>query len=286
MSGGLDSAKTADRPALQAMLRRVYEQRDVDYVIVYSVDRFARNRRDDANILFELRAAGAQLISVKENIDSTPAGQLLHAIMAGISEWYRNNLASEVARGMAQKAQNGGTNGWAPVGYLNNGEEIEGRKIRTVTIDPVRGPLVRYAFEAYATGKYSLRQLLEELTDLGLTNRPMPSKPERPLQLSKLNWLLRNPYYMGIVTYKGAQYQGRHEPLVTPQLFEQVQAMLDARGRAGEKRRIHHHYLKGTVYCGYCASRLCFNLAKGRHGGLYPYFFCLGRHRGNGCDLP
>jgi site-specific DNA recombinase len=73
-----ESAKTADRPRLQAMLERISQQRDIHYVIVDKLDRFARNRRDDANLVFELRMAGAQLVSVKENIDDTPSGKLLH----------------------------------------------------------------------------------------------------------------------------------------------------------------------------------------------------------------
>jgi len=93
-----ESAKTADRRDFQRMLRFVKEQGDIDYVILDKVDRFARNRRDDANTLFELRSAGAQLVSVKENIDETPAGQLLHAIMAGIAEFYSRNLATEAIK--------------------------------------------------------------------------------------------------------------------------------------------------------------------------------------------
>lgn len=104
-----ESAKTADRPEFQRMLARVRDDRDVDYVILDKIDRFARNRRDDANTLFELKGYGAQLVSVKENIDETPAGQLLHAIMAGIAEFYSRNLATEALKGMTQKAKVGGT---------------------------------------------------------------------------------------------------------------------------------------------------------------------------------
>jgi site-specific DNA recombinase len=94
-----ESAKTADRRDFQRMLTRVRTEQDIDYVILDEIDRFARNRRDDANTLFELRMAGAQLISVKENIDDTPGGQLLHAIMAGIAEFYSKNLAAEALKG-------------------------------------------------------------------------------------------------------------------------------------------------------------------------------------------
>lgn len=109
-----ESAKTAERPQFQIMLARIRDHHDVDFVILDKIDRFARNRRDDANILFDLRMSGAQLVSVKENVDDTPAGQLLHAIMAGIAEFYSKNLATEALKGMTQKAIQGGAPPVAP----------------------------------------------------------------------------------------------------------------------------------------------------------------------------
>ena len=86
---------------------------------------------------------------------------------------------------------------------------------------------------------------------------------------------------MGDVTFHGVVYAGQHQPLVSRQLFDQVQEVLAAHHKAGEKEWVHSHYLKGTVYCGRCGSRLCLSLAK----GTYLYFFCLGRAKGNGCDF-
>src|SRR5262249_45547142 len=146
-----ESAKTADRPEFQRMLTFIRDRGNIDYLIVDKVDRFARNRRDDANLLFELQNLGCQLVSVKENIDDTPAGQLLHAIMAGIAEFYSKNLASEALKGMTQKAKDGGTPGRAPIGYLNTRRRIEGREVRTVVVDPQRARLIQWAFEVYAT---------------------------------------------------------------------------------------------------------------------------------------
>ena len=73
--------------------------------------------------------------------------------------------------------------------------------------------------------------------------------------------------------------------LIDRQTFDRVQELLDSRVKAGEKQRIHQHYLKGTIFCRRCQSRLSLTYANG-HGGIYPYFFCLGRQRRNGCDLP
>src|SRR5262249_28810247 len=106
-------APTTDRPEFQRMLTRIRLARDVDYVILDKIGGSARNRRDDANTMFELKSYGAQLVSVKENIDETPVGQLLHAIMAGIAEFYSRNLATEALKGMTQKAKTGGTPGKA-----------------------------------------------------------------------------------------------------------------------------------------------------------------------------
>lgn len=278
-----ESAKTADRREFQRMLAFVKEHGDIDFVILDKVDRFARNRRDDANLMFELRTAGAQLVSVKENIDETPAGQLLHAIMAGIAEFYSKNLATEALKGMTQKAKVGGTPGRAPIGYLNTRRRIDGREVRTVVVDPDRAPLIQWAFEAYATGEWTIRSLTDELAAKGLCALPHGQKLPGPVQTSHVAHLLKNRYYLGKVTFKGVEYDGRHQPLVPEALFARVQEVFRLHDKSGERQRIFRHYLKSTVVCARCNSRLCVTNAKGQ----YLYFFCLGRHqRRTTCQLP
>lgn len=270
-----ESAKTADRREFQRMLAFVRERGDIDYVILDKVDRFARNRRDDANLLFELHRAGAQLVSVKENIDETPGGQLLHAIMAGIAEFYSRNLATESIKGMTQKAKMGGTPGRAHVGYLNTRRRNdEGREVRVVVVDPDRAPLVQWAFEAYATGEWTERTLGEVLDAKGLRALPHGKKAPGPLSASSVARMLRDRYYLGKVIFKGVEYEGRHQPLIPESLFDRVQEVLTAHDRAGERTRVHPHYLKGTIFCARCGSRLCIMQVKDR----YRYFFCVGRH--------
>lgn len=268
-----ESAKTAERPQFQAMLARIRDQRDVDYVILDKIDRFARNRRDDANILFDLRLSGAQLVSVKENVDDTPAGQLLHAIMAGIAEFYSKNLATEALKGMTQKAMQGGTPGRAPIGYLNTRKRIEGREVRTVMVDPDRAPHISWAFDAYASGEYAISSLADALAERGLRALPQGAGPAKPLVRGMVFKMLTNRYYLGIVKFNGAEYPGLHEAIVSDDTFERVQELLHSRFLAGEKRRIHHHYLKGTVYCASCGSRMTITVAKRQ----YFYYYCLGR---------
>ena len=83
---------------------------------------------------------------------------------------------------------------------------------------------------------------------------------------------------MGLVRYRGVLYPGKHEPLTTPETWHEVQRLLAAKNFAGEKDGEHPHYLKGSIYCGQCGSRLIVCHAKGR-GGAYPYFICVGRQQ-------
>ncbi len=272
-----ESAKTADRPELQRMLAYLAEN-PVKYVIVHKVDRLARSRADDVAINLAIRQAGAELVSVSENIDQTPSGLLLHGIMASISEFYSRNLATEVIKGSTQKAKNGGTPGRVPLGYRNVRKLENGREVRTVEVDPERGALIAWAFEAYATGEWTILTLVGELNRRGLTTRSGPRTASRPLSDSQLHALLRHPYYMGMVRYRGVLYPGKHDRLVSPETWHQVQDLLSAKYLVGEKQRQHHHYLKGSLYCGTCGARLIVNHAKGR-GGVYPYFVCIGRQK-------
>ncbi|HUD10825.1 MAG TPA: recombinase family protein [Candidatus Saccharimonadia bacterium] len=151
-----ESARSADRTELQRMLSFLQQTKEIDYVIVHKVDRLARNREDDVSINLAIRKAGAKLVSCTENIDETPSGRLVHGIMATIADFYSSNLASEVVKGMTQKAKTGGTITRAPLGYMNHHELVDGQDIRWVDIDENRADLVRLAFKLYATGDYSL----------------------------------------------------------------------------------------------------------------------------------
>ena len=182
----------------------------------------------------------------------------------------------------------GGTIGLAPIGYLNTRSTVEGRNIGTVVVDEERAPLVRWAFEAFATGEWTISTLTEELGNRGLLLRPTKRCPAKPLARSRVAKMLRCPYYVGIVTYKGALHPGRHPALIAPELFEQVQTVLDQRSLGKERPVKRTHYLKGILACGRCGRQLSLSHNVGNMGVRYPYFFCLGRHgsKPNGCDLP
>jgi site-specific DNA recombinase len=274
-----ESARSADRPALKEMLTYLREHPEVRYVIVHKVDRLARNRGDDVEINLAIQQAKVTLVSATENIDETPSGMLLHGIMSTIAEFYSRNLANEVNKGMGQKAKSGGTPTRAPIGYRNVQRSGEfGTLVRTIDIDPVRADHIRWAFTAYATGEWTLLKMAAELEVRGLATVPTKSWPARPLRANYVQRVLTNPYYKGDITWHGVRYDGRHEALVDPTTWQIVQTVLEAH-RTGEKQREHPHYLKSSVFCGACGSRLIVDRKKNRYGTVYAYFVCLGRHQ-------
>ena len=272
-----ESARSADRDGLQDMLAFITATR-VTFCIVHKLDRLARNRADDVKIHEALLAAGVTLVSATESIDQTPSGMLVHGIMSSIAEFYSRNLATEVTKGLTQKLAQGGTPMRARVGYLNvRKTDEQGREIRTVEIDPERAPLIRWAFATYAKGETSVTGLLRDLTARGLTTVPSPKRPSKPLGKNTLYKLLTNPYYAGVIRYKGALHPGAHEPLIEPALFDRVQSLLKARNAKMTRHVQHAHHLKGLLHCGSCGSRMLLDFATNPRGTTYAYFVCSGR---------
>ncbi len=283
---GRSGTEMTRRVAFQQMLIRVRQEKDVGNVIVYKLSRMARNRYDDAIVMADLRKRGVSLISATESIDDSPVGQLMHGILATFNEYQSRESGADIAYKMGQKAKNGGTLGQAPIGYLNAFDRLDGREIRTVVPDPERADLIRLAFELYASGEYTLADLSDELYDRGLRTRQTPRREAKQVPINTLSTMLRDSYYVGRITYKGQEYEGRHQPIVDEDTFARVQDVLASRTAAGERRRIHNHYLKGSVYCGTChqlgaTKRLNIQVTTSRRGYQYKYFFCAnGRDRG------
>lgn len=281
-----ESARSDNRPVLQEMLREL-PSLGVSFLIVHKVDRLARNRLDDATLYQRLVGMGVTLVSVSENIDDTPAGRLMHGMLASFAEYYSNNLATEIRKGLMQKHKTGGTPFKPPIGYRTLRYMEEGRQIATVELDPERAPLIETAFQLYATGEFTLRELGAILEANGLRSVGTHRRPPAPLALSRIHRLLRNPYYVGIVEYCGKRVPGRHQPLVDPETFERVGKLLDAARIGGDRSQRHTHYLRGQVYCALCDARLIYGRHRGKTGVYYEYFCCArrtARRSGGNCS--
>lgn len=285
------SAQTIEkRPEFQAMMKFLADNRDVDYVIVYARSRAFRNFVDAAITRRHLDKLDVRLLSAREDFGEGTYAEAMEAV-TDIMNQVQNQLSGEDIRiKMRNKAINGGTLTKAKLGYLNIRKDIEGRMINSIGLDEKRAPFVLKAYELYATGKYSIERLEATMADLGLTSRRTTRYPEQPVSASKLHTMLKDPYYVGFLVYKGDIYPGRHEPIVGQDLFDQVQEVMSTRSGSGSRDRVHSHYLKGMLFCHKCfeqgrKSRMIYTQAKGRSGTIHEYFFCRARQEGL-CDLP
>lgn len=282
-----ESASRGFYKTLKDMIAALKLRDDIDYVIVYKLDRFSRDELTNFAAHAQIKEAGAELISATENIDDSPQGMLLHTVLTGINAYYSRDLAIKITDGRTTKAKMGGTPGKVPLGYLNKRKWDGPNDIRYVEIDEERAPLVEWAFAAYSTGEWSIKSLEDELYRRGLRTRPTPKRPPRKVTTTVLWELLRNPYYVGIVQFKGVRYEGTHPTFISQELFDKVQEVLTTQKAGGDRtRKKHGHYLTGSVYCGQCGKRLMFTRCTGRGGRKFDYLVCPGRHKDRSCDLP
>jgi site-specific DNA recombinase len=271
VSGGL----LVKRKVFRQMIADIRERGDIDYVIVWSVSRWARNQEDHWTARGLINRAGAKLISVKEPIgEDTSHGVMLEGVMAAMAASRRIEISEEVTQGIRRKVEVGGFPGYAPLGYLNVREPLpHGGEVRTITVDCERAEIIRWGFETYATGLYSINDMVTLLAARGLRTRGNRRYTSKRLKHSSVYALLSNPFYTGKFVYKGKLYKGRHKAIISEELFDQVQAILSAHNLSGERDRKHAHYLKGTIFCDECNHRLIYSRHKG-NGGTYEYFVC------------
>ncbi len=263
----------------------------IDYVIVWALNRWARNAQDHFRTRDLVRQAGARLVSITEPMigDDTPEALWFEGVMAVNNEYESRKTGRNVKGGLHQKAKNGGTYGWTRLGYLNDVDRLpDGRKVATVSLDPQRSSFLSYAFQLYASGDYSLSQLSDELYRLGLRSRPRKNLLPQKVGTTALQRILRDPYYAGWIVYKRGTpdeetYEGRHEALVDQNTFDAVQTLLDEKRVSGERPQKRQHYLRGSVFCYRCHKRLIYGVSTGENGRKYAYYFCAGRINRTGC---
>jgi site-specific DNA recombinase len=277
---GVSGGSMTKRKAFKQLLADLRELHDVDYVIIWSVSRWARDNEDYWTARGLVNRAGAALLSVKEPIgDDSAHGIMFEGVMAAWAASQRIQISEDVSAGIRRKIEVGGTHSRASIGYLNVREPLpQGGEVRTVVVDRERAEIIQWGYEAYSTGLYSIADITTLLGARGLRSRPTPCYVSKPLSQSAVHALLSNRYYLGEVNYHGKYYPGRHEPIISEELFDRVQAVCAAHKLAGERDRKHQHYLKGSLFCGACGRQLTYSRNTGR-GGTYEYFLCSANQR-------
>jgi site-specific DNA recombinase len=203
---GVSALPLDKRPQFRDMIDRIIQQRDAKTVIVYMLNRFARNRYEDAIVGLTLEKLGVTVISAKEPVNGDdPATRMMRGMIAVYNQYQSEASSADIKEKLAHKARKGGTIGYTPVGYLNVTEDFDGRKVKTVAVDAERSPYIIHMFELYATGRYSFADIREIVTEQGLSTRPTKKKPAgTPIAVGTIGKILTERYYLGYVNYNGS----------------------------------------------------------------------------------
>ncbi|MBZ5533772.1 MAG: recombinase family protein [Acidobacteriia bacterium] len=264
-----ESAKTANRTQLKALLAYCRTEKDIKAVLVHKLDRFARNATDHTQMRALLSGFGVHLRSVTEPIDDSSTGKFMEHVLAAVAELDNNIRTERSVKGMTQRLKDGRWTFSPPLGY-RAGRDATGAK--TIIPDEHSAPLITQAFEEFATGLHTREQVLRKLTLLGLR-----TKKGKFLSSQTFSQTLRKPVYAGriVVPEWNIDVPGKFQPLVTQAVFDNAQAILSGRAVSITPRARNHadFPLRGFVKCGYCTEPLTGSWSKGR-SRYYAYYHC------------
>ena len=266
------SAKTDNRPQFQKMIKDSAKQK-FNVVIVWKLDRFARNRFDSAHYKSVLKKNKVKVISATKNISEGSEGILLESVLEGMAEYYSAELAEKVGRGMTENALkckfNGGT---VPIGYTINKDQL-------FEVDPVKAPYVVQAFEAYANGK-TIKEVVDMLNAKGLTTS-LGSK----ITINIVTDMLKNRRYIGEYKFRNIVQKDGIPRIVPQALFDKVQIEREKNKRATARHKAEDDYLLTTkLFCGKCGRYMTGESGTGRSGTVHRYYKCNVAKYKHTCD--
>ena len=257
------SAKTDNRPEFQNMIKDS-GKRLFDMIIVWKLDRFARNRYDSARYKATLKKNGVKVVSATEVISDGAEGIILESVLEGYAEYYSADLSEKVVRGMTENAlkskYNGGTR---PIGYLIDSDQC-------FQLDPLTAPFVREAFQRYDEGA-TMTQIRDWLNEQGVKNTR-----GQKMTYNSVQHLLNNRRYIGEYTYRDIVVPDGIPAIVPQDLFDRVQEKLAKNKKAPARHKAEDDYLLTTkLFCGYCGAYLCGESGTSHTGNVHHYYKCV-----------
>ncbi len=266
------SARTDRRPDFQRMIGDS-AAKNFDTVIVWKLDRFARDKFDSAYYKRILKKNGAKVISATEAISDGAEGILLESILEGMAEYYSAELSEKIIRGLTENAlkckYNGGT---LPLGYVIDSEQY-------YQLDTLTAPAVLDAFTRYADGS-SMQEIADELNLKGVrTNRG------NKITINVIARMLHNRKYIGEFKQKDIVKPGGIPEIVTEELFDRVQKRMAANKKAPAKHKAEDEYLLTTkLFCGKCRCYMVGESGTSHSSQVHRYYKCVSVKKHRGCD--
>ena len=265
------SAKTDNRPEFQQMIKDS-EKRLFDIVLVWKLDRFARNRYDSAHYEYQLERNHVKLVSATEPISEGPAGIMVKSMLTGMAEYYSAELSEKVVRGMTENVLKGKYNGGTiPIGYTVDEEKF-------FQIDPLKAPFVVEAFQRYNDGA-TMKELMNWLNDSGVT-----TNRNQKFTYNSIQTLLTNRRYIGENRFKDIVMPDSIPVIIEKELFDSVQDKIAKNRRAPARHKAEDDYLLTTkLFCGMCGAMMFGECGTSRNKNVHHYYKCANAKRTKTC---
>ena len=265
------SARTDDRPDFQRMIKDSGKKL-FDYIIVWKLDRFARNRYDSAHYKHILKKSNVKVISATEAISNDSTGILLESLLEGFAEYVSADISEKVIRGMTENALKCKWNGGGlPVGYVINEEQH-------YEIDPMTAPFVVEAFQRYANGE-KVVDLVKWLNSCGVQ-----TYKKRPMGFDSVGRMLKNRNYIGEYRYAEFVTPGGVPAIVPDDLFEKVQERIAKNKKAPARHKAEDDYILTTkLFCGLCGALMFGESGRGSLNKVYHYYKCSTAKKFHAC---
>ena len=266
------SAKTDNRADFQRMIKDS-EKGHFQAVIMYTLDRFARNRYDSAMYKAKLKKNGVKLFYTEQAISDDPEGIILESVLEGMAEYYSKNLSRGVRRGLKENALKCMiTGGVRPLGYRRS---AEGK----YEIDPKTAPIVEEIFDLYVNGGKSQRQIVDVLNEKGYR-----TSKGKPFRIGSLETVMTNKKYIGIYEFDDVEVKGGVPAIISEELFMKAQEKLKTNKRSSGRMKAPMPYLlTGKLFCGECGEPMSGESGTSHMGTIYNYYKCFGRRKTKDC---
>ena len=265
------SAKTDNRPQFQQMIKDS-DKKLFDIVLVWKLDRFARNRYDSARYKTQLKKNGVKLMSATEIISEGPEGIILESVLEGYAEYYSADLAEKVVRGQTENILKGRCNGGrGTFGYTLDSE-------RKFHIDPLASPFVLESFTKYRDG-LTMKEIRDWLNENGIKN-PVGGE----FTYNSVEHMLKNRRYIGELKFRDVVVPDAIPPIVPLELFDDVQEKIAKNKKAPARRKAEDDYLLTTkLHCGCCGALMFGESGTSRTGEVHRYYKCATVKKKKGC---
>ena len=256
------------RPDFQRMIRDS-AKKQWDYVLVYKLDRFSRNKYEATNYKHTLKLNGVKVVSAMENIPDTPEGIILESLLEGMNQYYSAELAQKVRRGMKETRLKGNYQGGAlPYGYVACDKKV--------IIDEEKAEIVRFIFEQYIDGVF-VKDIIASLTERGVLYKG------KPFPMNTVYGILKNEKYSGSYMLGDELVDKIYPPIVSQEIFGKVRAKVNA-NKYGKRSVAVVYLLRHKMKCGYCGESIIAECGTSKMGERRYYYKCHGRKNlRNGC---